>query len=116
MEVIAKAHAAVRLGIAAVLGDPEADVEAGLGARHDRGAHRHGDRLVRHALPRPRTSAAAHDAWIGVVADDACGAVLRATHAGPEHSDGGDRHITGRTNASLSEASGVPYALPCHGR
>ena len=116
MEVVAEARAAVRLGIAAVLGDVETDVEARLCARHDRCTHRHGDQLVRHALPRPRTRATPHDAWVGVVTDDARGTVLRATHAGPQHLYGGDRNVTGRANASLTEASGVADTLPGHGR
>ena len=116
MEVVAEAHAAVRLRIAAVLGNPEADVEARLGARHDRRAHRHGDRLIGHALPRPRTGAAARHARVGVVTDDAGGTILRTTDAGPQHLDGGDRDVAGGTDASLSEAGGVPDALPRDGR
>src|SRR5207245_6738019 len=100
MEEVAKARAAVRLGVATVLSDVEADVEARLGPRHDLGAHRHGYRLVYDALPRTRARPTSHHAWVGVVADDAGSPVLRATHTGPEHGYRGDHHVIGSTNVS----------------
>src|SRR5207237_2369730 len=112
MEEVAEAHSAVGLGVTAVLGDPEADVEARIGARHDLGAHRHRDLLVDHALPRARARATTRHARVGVVTDDAGGPVLGAADASPHHGDRGDRDVAGTANVPLSEARGVAYALP----
>src|SRR6185295_6966068 len=99
MQVVAVADAGQR--VAAVLRDVEADVEPGGRSREDGRPHRNRYGLIRDARRDADTGAAAGDARVGIVPDDALVAVLRAAVARPDDFDLADLDVACATDVRL---------------
>src|SRR5262249_35588999 len=103
--------ARVPLGVPAVLGNEESDVEACGGSRYDRGANRHRYRLPRGAIRHAHARTTLKHARIGRDAHCAPCAVGTAPAACPDDVEAGDPDVTTDADVRLGEPGRVSEAL-----